>query len=67
MNIVQENNNTIGSVSVTQSTLSISMNDLITNTISISKVILEYSQNITKASLDFQNSPASINMVYISK
>jgi hypothetical protein len=65
MNIVKENYNTIGSINIEQSTLSISMNDLITNTISISKIILKYSQNLTKTSVDLQNSPT--NMVYISK
>jgi len=65
MNIVKENYNSIGYVNIEQSTLSISMNDLITNTISISKIILQYSQNLTKTSVDLQNSP--LNMVYISK
>jgi hypothetical protein len=65
MNIVKENYNTIGSVNIEQSTLSISMNDFITNTISISKIILRYSQNLTKTSVDLQNS--ATNMVYISK
>jgi hypothetical protein len=65
MNIVKENYKNIGSINIEQSTLSISMNDLITNTISISKIILQYSQNLTKTSVDLQNS--SINMVYILK
>jgi hypothetical protein len=65
MNIVKENYNTIGSVNIEQSTLSISMNDFITNTISISKIILRYSQSLTKTSVDLQNS--ATNMVYISK
>lgn len=65
MNIIKENYNTIGSINIEQSTLSISMNDFITNTISISKIILQYSQNLTKTSVDLQNSPT--NMVYILK
>jgi len=65
MNIIKENYNTIGSINIEQSILSISMHDLITNTISISKIILQYSQNLTSASVDLQNSPT--NMVYVSK
>ena len=65
MNIVKENYNTIGSVNIEQSTVSISMNDFISNTISISKFILRYSQNLTYTSVDLQNS--ATNMVYISK
>jgi hypothetical protein len=65
MNIVQENYKNIGSINIEQSTLSISMNDLITNTISISKIILQYRQSLTKTSVDLQNSPT--NMVYVSK
>jgi len=65
MNIVKENYKNIGSINIEQSSLSISMNDLITNTLSISKIILQYSQNLTKTSVDLQNS--STNMVYILK
>ena len=65
MNITQENSITVGSVTVVQSSLSISMDDLITKTVSISKNIFRYTQSISVISLDLQNSP--INMVYISQ
>lgn len=65
MNITQENYRTLSSVTIIQSSLSISMDDLITKTVSISKNILRYTQTITAVSLDLQKSP--INMVYISQ
>lgn len=65
MNITQENYRPVLSVTITESSLFISMDDLITKTISISKNIFSYSQSIDTISVDLQNNP--INVVYISQ
>lgn len=63
MSIVKTNDNTIGLIKIDKSSLSVSMNDLITNTISISTVVLSYSQAITKTLIELKKD--SSNMVYI--
>jgi hypothetical protein len=62
MYITIENIENIGSLFITTSSLSTTMYDGFTNTINISKFNIEYSQNITRSSVQLQDSP--VNMVY---